>query len=118
MDDGTDESHGRERNRRQEDPRRARDSDRRKRNSPGGIASRVRADRGGGALRFQQHDHAAVPIEGIEGSGGGEGIQERRHDVSRGIVLDFRRLVANQSRSRETGADGGRNRDRPGCAAP
>ena len=39
-----------------------------------------------GALRLEQHDHAALPPEGSEGAGGGEGVQAGRRHLPRRLV--------------------------------
>ena len=70
------------------------------------------------ALRIEQHDHAALPAEGSQGSGGGEGIQAGRRDLSRRLVPRLRRCRRESGRSREAGAHGrGAARRAPPVAA-
>ena len=86
VDDGVDEPHRGEGDRRQEDPRPGRRPGERKGNPSGGRAHRQRIDVRRRALRLEQHDHAAVPPQGREGPGDGEGVQAGRCHLPGRIV--------------------------------
>ena len=62
----------------------------------------------GRALRLEQHDHAALPPEGSEGAGGGEGVQAGRRHLPGRLVHRQRRRGAGAAGGRSARADRGR----------